>query len=132
MSFDMILPVTLAGLLSSIAAGLIEIFVFKKYRKSETLEIRINKLSSALKESSRLVSEVEGEIAKRQSLVAGLQADAERYQQLVTINKEQVEAVTQLLQGELRKEGSKSFWKGVLANFIFFALGVFLSWRLVA
>jgi len=55
MSFDMILPVTLAGLLSSIAAGLIEIFVFKKYRKSETLEIRINKLSSALKESSRLV-----------------------------------------------------------------------------
>jgi len=55
MSFDMILPVTLAGLLSSIAAGLIEIFVFKKYRKPETLEIRINKLSSALKESSRLV-----------------------------------------------------------------------------
>jgi len=131
MSFDMILPVTLAGLLSSIAAGLIEIFVFKKYRKPETLGIRINKLTSALKESSRLVSEVEGEIAERQSLVAELQRDAERYQQLVTINKEQVEAVTQLLQGELRKEGSKSFWKGVLVNFIFFGLGVLFSWRLV-
>jgi hypothetical protein len=132
MSFEMILPVTLAGLLSSIAAGLIEIFVFKKYRKPETLEIRINKLSSALKESSRLVSEVEGEISKRQSLVAELQADAARYQRLVSINKEQVEAVTQLLQGELRKEGNKSFWKGVLVNFIFFGLGALLSWRLAA
>lgn len=130
MSFDMILPVALAGLLSSIAAGLIEIFVFKKYRKPQTLEIRINKLSSALKESSRLVSEVEGEIEKRQSLVAELQADAVRYQRLVSINKEQVEAVTQLLQGELRKEGDKSFWKGVLVNFIFFALGALLSWHL--
>lgn len=130
MSFDMVLPVTLAGLLSSISAGLIEVFVFKKYRKPETLELRINKLSSALKESSRLVSEVEGEIEKRQALVAELQADAARYQQLVAINKEQVEAVTQLLQGELRKEGNKSFWKGVLVNFVFFVLGALVSWHL--
>jgi hypothetical protein len=65
------------------------------------------------KESSRLVGEVEDEISKRQSLVNELQQDADCYQKLVSINREQVEAVAQLLQGELRKEGRKRLGSGL-------------------
>jgi hypothetical protein len=132
MSLDLNLVTALAvsGSIASVIASVLEIYVFKKYRKPENLESRINKLSSALKESSRLVGEVEDEISKRQSLVKALQQDAERYQKLVSINQEQVEAVAQLLQGELRKEGRKSFWGGVAVNFVFFSLGALLSWYL--
>jgi cell division FtsZ-interacting protein ZapD len=101
-----------------------------KQKKKETLEDRVNKLTAALKESSQLVTEVEEEIQSRQQLVSELQKDAEKYQKLISINQEQVEAVAQLLQGELRKEGNKSFWKGVIANFIFFIMGAGLSWYL--
>ena len=130
MSFDLVVPVAIAGTISSVLVSLFEIYVLKKYRRPETLEIRINKLSSALRESSKLVAEVEGEISKRQELVTELQRDAERYQKLVALNKEQVDAVAQLLQGELRKEGTKSFWKGVVVNFVFFVLGAVFSWYL--
>ena len=132
MSFSLVAALTIAGAMSSVIASAFEVYVLKKYRKPETLENRITKLSAALKASSELVAEVEGEIAKRQSLVTELQQDAEKYQRLVTINKEQVEAVAQLLQGELRKEGNKSFWKGVLVNFLFFGLGALLSWHFAA
>ena len=132
MSVFLIAALTVAGALSSVIASIFDVYVIKRYRKPETLESRITKLSTALKASSKLVAEVEGEIAKRQSLVTELQQDAEKYQRLVTLNKEQVDAVAQLLQGELRKEGNKSFWMGVLVNFLFFGLGALLSWHFAA
>ena len=132
MSFDLnlITAVTTAGAISSIIASIFEIYVLKKFRRPETLEIRINKLASALKESSKLVTEVESEISARQELVLELQKDAQRYEQLIHLNKEQVDAVAQVLQGELRKEGNKSLWRGAAVNFIFFVLGALLSWYL--
>lgn len=121
------------AVISGIAAGFSAIHGFrtayyaKPSNKNQTLEDRIDKLTDALKESSHLVSEVENEINARKNLVQELQEDAEKYQKLISMNKEQVEAVAQLLQGELQKEGKKSFWKGVLANFIFFVLGASIS-----
>jgi len=132
MSVQLITALAISGSIASIVASLFEVFVLKKYRRPETLENRISKLSGALKESSRLVAEVEGEIQKRQALVTELQQDADRYQRLVSLHQEQVEAVAQLLKGELRKEGRRSFWSGVIVNFIFFCLGALLSWYLAA
>jgi len=132
MSFALVAALAVSGTIASVIASLFEVFVLKKYRKPETLEVRINKLSNALKESGRLVGEVEDEIAKRQALVVELQRDADRYRKLVAINREQVEAVAQLLQGELRKEGRKSFWGGVIVNFVFFCLGALLSWHFMS
>ena len=132
MSVELITALAISGSIASIIASVVDVFVIRKFRKPETLEARIRKLSSALAESSRLVGEVESEISKRQALVSELQQDAERYQNLVSINREQVEAVAQLLQGELRKEGRKSFWAGVAVNFVFFSLGALLSWYLTA
>ena len=126
MSFE-IITVTAIGVLTSSIAGFINGYFHKSHTKKETLEDRINKLTNALKESSHLVTEVENEINERKNLVQELQKDAEKYEKLVSMNQEQVDAVAQLLQGELRKEGSKSFWKGIIANFIFFLLGAGVS-----
>ncbi|AZN32684.1 hypothetical protein [Pseudoalteromonas sp. Xi13] len=115
------------GAIASAIAAVFQSFRYRKENKQETLEDRINKLTSALKESSHLVTEVEQEIQSRRHLVVELEKDAEKYQNLVSMNKEQVEAVAQLLQGELRKEVDKSFWKGILANFVFFILGAGVS-----
>jgi peptidoglycan hydrolase CwlO-like protein len=126
-SFEIITIASAIGIVVSATAGFINGYFHKSHNKKETLEDRINKLTSALQESSHLVTEVESEINERKNLVQELQKDAEKYEKLVSINKEQVEAVAQLLQGELRKEGNKSFWKGIIANFIFFILGAGVS-----
>ena len=126
--------VTIAsGAVATILAAVIELG-FKKFKKGgkQTLDDRISKLTSALKSSSKLISEVESEIESRHKLVQELQKDAEKYENLVSMNKEQVDAVAQLLQGELRKEGNASFWKGLAANFVFFVLGAGVSWYLSA
>ncbi len=128
MSLDLLSTVTAAGAVISISASILTQHLERKHRGKETLEERINKLTSALSDSSRLVAEVEREIQSRQNLVVELKNDAEKYQKLVSINQEQVNAVAQLLQGELRKEGTKSFWMGVAVNFIFFVLGALVSW----
>ncbi len=131
MSMNLILFFTvMAGLVVSLIFGTIYSFIENKGIKKETLEDRIIKLTTALKESSQLVTEVETEIQSRQQLVSELQNDAEKYQKLISINQEQVDAVAQLLQGVLRKDSNKSFWKGVIMNFVFFIMGSGLSWYL--
>ena len=120
------------GAVTSAIAAFFQAQRNRKHKSQETLEDRINKLTDALRESSHLVTEVEKEIQSRQQLVIELKNDAEKYKNLVSINQEQVDAVAQLLKGELRKEGSKSFWKGVAINFVFFILGSGVSLALSA
>ena len=122
-----VLTTAVIGMAASAIAGFMQAYLSSKNNKEETLEDRINKLTIALKESSHLVTEVENEISSRQQLVEELQKDAEKYEKLVSINQEQVDAVAQLLQGELRKESNKSFVKGIIVNFIFFILGAGVS-----
>ena len=129
MSIDFIITVG-TGVVASAIAAIYQSLIEKKGKKAETLEDRINKLTTALKESSRLVTEVETEIQSRQHLVSELHKDAEKYQRLISLNQDQVDSVAQLLQGELRKEGNISFWKGVVVNFVFFIMGAALSWYL--
>jgi len=100
----------------------------KNKGRKETIEERISKLTGALKDSSRLVAEIESEIETRKQLVEELQEDAEKHRKLISMNGEQVQAIAQVLGGELRKESKKSFWKGVGVNFIFFLLGASASW----
>jgi hypothetical protein len=128
MSLDITLIMGIAGAVASLSASMISQYFIKGRQGKETLEDRINKLTSALQQSSHLVGEIEKEIETRKNLVLELKQDADKYQNLVSLNREQVDAVAQLLQGELRKEGTKSFWKGVIANFIFFIMGAAFSW----
>jgi len=120
-----------SGIAAASIAALVEAVYRRMYPKQKpTLDDRINKLTSALRNSSKLIAEVEDEIDSRHKLVKELQRDAESYQKLVELNKDQVDAVAQLLQGELRKENRGAFWKGIGANFVFFLLGAGVSWYL--
>ena len=123
----------LIGLISSIAGigialsaleAAFRAFVRKqKSDQGETIEDRVGRLTRSLQEATTLIANIEAEIKARSSLATQLQQDIDRYNQLVEIRKPEVEAIAQLLRGELKHEGRSSFWKSVLLNFVFFVLG---------
>jgi ribosomal protein L18 len=90
----------------------------------ESTEQRITRLTTALSESSHVIQEIEAEMQDRTALVEKLKRDAETYERLRDINREEAEAVAQALGDELRKEGRRSFLTNFLMNFGFFVLGV--------
>ena len=90
----------------------------------ENTEQRIARLTTALSESSHVIQEIEAEMKDRTELVEKLKRDAETYERLRNINREEAEAVAQALGGELRKEGRRSLLTNFLMNFVFFVLGV--------
>ncbi len=96
--------------------------------EGETTEERVKKLTRSLHEALSLIKSIEGEIKARSTLASQLQNDIDTYNKLVDVKKPEVEAIAQLLRGELKKEGRSSFWKGVLTNFLFFILGAAASW----
>jgi t-SNARE complex subunit (syntaxin) len=92
--------------------------------KGETTENRIRRLTASLQEAAQLITNIESEITARSVLAEKLQKDIETYNKLVELKKPEVEAVAQLLRGELKREGKRSFWTGFALNFLFFTLGV--------
>lgn len=127
MIIDMALTVT-AGLIASFLAGLINNFTRKKeQKKGESIEDRVARLTKSLNEATSLISNIESEISARSSLATQLQNDIDKYNDLVGIKKPEVEAIAQLLRGELQKEGKSTFWKSFAVNFMFFILGAGIS-----
>jgi hypothetical protein len=84
-------------------------------------------LTNSLREATELISHIESEITSRSALAEKPQKDVDVYNKLVELKKPEVEAVAQLLRGELKKEGKRSFWKGFATNFLFFVLGAIAS-----
>ncbi len=111
------------GAISSFIAALAQ----RKKTKEDDLESKINGLTSALSDSANLINHIQTEIESRHKLVEKLKADHEHYEKLVKLKESEVEAVAQLLRGELQKESKNSFIKSIAANFIFFVLGSAVS-----
>jgi t-SNARE complex subunit (syntaxin) len=124
-----ILTVLLAGSLLSIAWQMRRRLA-KPKEQIYTVEDRIRILSHSLAEVTNLISQIEAEVRTRSALVEKLKKDAELYNQIVEINKPEVEAVAQLLRGELKQESKKNFWLGVAVNFVFFVLGALTGFLL--
>jgi t-SNARE complex subunit (syntaxin) len=118
-------------LVGVLGGGLSLIFEYLGFRakgiQKETTEDRVKKLSQSLQEAVTLISEIESEIKERTTLAEKLQLDIKTYDRLVQLKKPEVEAISQLLRGELQKEGRKSFWQGFAINFLFFVLGAVTS-----
>jgi predicted translin family RNA/ssDNA-binding protein len=115
------------GGLGALLGALLSYWLSQRREKSErgrSIEQRINRLSSALSESAHAIQVVEAEIKERSELVEKLRRDAETYEQLKNMNREEAEAVAQALRGELKTEGRRSFWSNAAMNFLFFVLGV--------
>ena len=111
------------GLLVSILGEFAKHVGRKKQTKENNLECKIKELTSALSESAHLIDNIQGEIDKRHKLVTKLKEDHEHFENLIKLKESEIEAVAQLLRGELQKEGKNSFLKGVIVNLIFFVLG---------
>lgn len=120
--------IPLFGAFAAILGKLVTDRYFFGGEKEETLEDRVDRLTNSLKEATNLISNIESEIAARSNLAAQLQEDVERFNKLSKLKQPEVEAIAQVLRGELVKEGSKSFWKGAALNFGFFILGAGASW----
>jgi predicted nucleic acid-binding Zn-ribbon protein len=114
----------LIGAISSIVAALAQ---RKKITEKDSLESKIKGLTSALSDSANLINHIQTEIESRHKLVEKLKTDHEHYESLVKLKESEVEAVAQLLRGELQKESKNSFVKSIAANFIFFVLGSAVS-----
>jgi ABC-type multidrug transport system fused ATPase/permease subunit len=117
-----------AGVISSLLGAVISYYFGRRGpQESDSLESRISRLGKALQESSALISEMESEIQDRHKLAAKLAKDAESYQQLITLNREQVEAISSALRTEIAAEGKRAFWKNFAQNLGFFVAGAVAS-----
>lgn len=101
--------------------------LWRRRENEETIEQRVRRLTGSLIEATQLIYQIEGEIESRRTLVDRLQDDLETYNRIVELKRPEVEAVAQLLRGELQKQEKLSFWQNVLINFVFFALGAITS-----
>lgn len=103
----------------------------RKTSATPSLEERIRTLGDALADSARAIDIIEREMRAKQQLVASLEADAKRYEQLSALHRNEVEAVAQLVRAEIRTETNRAsrqqFWSGFLLNAFFFAAGAGLT-----
>ena len=84
-------------------------------------------LSENLNKSAETIAEIERDIQQRHELVTKLQRDAEVAEQVTKLNREQVDAIAQTLQGELDKRERQGFWWNFGYNFFFVLAGVALT-----
>jgi hypothetical protein len=137
---EVILPAFLlgAGVAVAITGGqLVENYFFRPKNAPPTLENRIQELTQSLNKSATTIQEIENEITKRQALVTQLQKDAETASKLATVNKEQVDAIAQVLRTQIQVQEHNTFWFNQGINVLYMLLGVglgelvrwFLRWR---
>jgi peptidoglycan hydrolase CwlO-like protein len=123
---DSFLATLFAGALVSLVAQFARSIRHKTVQR-QTIQDRIGSLTKALGEATTLISHIESEIQARSALAEQLQKDIDEYNKITELKKPEVEAVAQLLRGELQKEGRSTFWKGFALNFVFFILGAAVS-----
>jgi hypothetical protein len=81
----------------------------------------------SLNTAAQTIGEIEDEIKKREVLVKQLQHDADTAAKVSTLNKDQLDAVAQVLRGEIKSDERQNFWSAQLFAFFYAALGVALS-----
>jgi len=117
---------------ASLAYQIIHLFI-KTYHKGrqktkEDIAIKIQTISTSLKRSANELADLQEELKERIAFVEKLNEQAKKSEDIASLNKEQVAAINDILSSNLKKEGRKSFWQGVLVNFVFFVLGAVASY----
>ncbi len=120
---------TVAGAVLTVLLQLID-RLQKNKRRQETIEDRINALTSSLQEASKVISQIEEEIGDRQQLAEKLRNDIETAKKVAGLHKGEVEAVAQVFRGELRSEGRRGTLREVIISSVFFVLGLVASYFL--
>lgn len=114
------------GVSSSIVYEVISTILKRKnINKEDDITSRIKDVSTVLENSVQELGELQTELEERVKMVEKLKEEAET---IISLTEEQVKAVRTTLNNELQKEGRKSFWQGVIVNFVFFVLGAIVSY----
>jgi hypothetical protein len=105
---------------------------FESYTRSSTrggedLQSRIKSLTASLNSAATTISQIEDAIKQRQELVSKLQHDAEIASSLKTMNQEQLNALSQVLRGEMARDKHEDFWFNQATALGYTLLGVLLS-----
>ena len=120
---------SLAGVISSI---LVELLLHrlsnKKDQQEKDISDRIKSVTDILSNSMTELDLLQKELGQRIELVEKLKKEADQAEQIISLTEEQVKAFKNTLNQELEKESKKSFWQGVLVNFVFFILGAIASY----
>jgi len=94
---------------------------------AKELPDRIRVLTDSLNAAARAIGDIESEIQERKELVDKLKRDAEIANNLKQLNKEQVDAVAQVLRSQIDREQKEGFWATQGIAFFYTILGVFLA-----
>lgn len=116
------LAVALALVATLVVSGL-----SRDHQPTIDLPAKITLLTENLNKSAETIAEIERDIQQRHELVTKLQRDAEIAERVSKLNREQVDAIAQTLQGELEKRERNSFWWTFAYNLFFVLLGVVLT-----
>jgi uncharacterized membrane protein YdfJ with MMPL/SSD domain len=114
----------LAGVIISLASTFIS---HQEKPKQLELPARIETLTKSLNSAAETIGQIELEIKQRRDLVQQLEKDAATASALSALNKEQMEAVGQVLRSEIKSDERQNFWGAQLLAFFYAALGVGLS-----
>ena len=100
----------------------------KKQPDKEDIAAKIKIVSDSLGKSTAELVEIQQQLKDRITFVEDLSVKAKQAENIASLNKEQINAVNEILGTNLKREGRRSFWQGVLVNFIFFILGAVASY----
>lgn len=102
-----------------IGTSTISLYYFSEKRQENvTIQSRLQELVVNLQTASVVIAEIENEINETQKLVDDLEEKRELYEQLVSTDREQVEAIALLLTQEQNKENNRTFWINVVINIV--------------
>lgn len=114
------LGAALAGLITALA----QVVQLRRTRTQEpTFSERVEQAVHALRDASKIVGDLENEINSRRGAVERLQDQ----QELLKLDRGEIEAVSHLLQGDAKREGRRAVWISVGASAFFFLAGAGLT-----
>lgn len=89
---------------------------------------RIDRVRRHLADTGLLLSELQDDLATRTRVLEQLQADSERYERLASLNKEQAEAIQDLIGRQFTRQQRTSLWQQGLFLAPAFLLGFVVNW----
>jgi uncharacterized protein YicC (UPF0701 family) len=117
--------------LGSGVAGVIAAWLQSRRREGPevkaSLEERLSELGDNLRDSARLLTEVEAEIEARAARAERLKREADDAERLAALAASERDAVARLVRAEIGAEGRRSLRRGLLINLLFFVAGILAS-----
>ena len=100
----------------------------RKRRDKNDIAAKIKSISDSLHKSAVELDDMQKQIKERIAFVEELSEKARQATEIASLSKKQISAVNDILSNNLKQEGRRSFWEGVLVNFVFFVLGAIVSY----